>query len=282
MHEERENFSINRLCEVLEVSRSGYYKWLKRGVTPRGTKRIKLLQRILEIFEDSRESYGCPRIYEQLRSEGYTCNHKTVEKLMQKNEIQARRKRRFKSTTDSNHKLPIAPNVLSREFATEEADEAWVSDITYIDTSEGWLYLAVFIDLYSRMVVGWSMSENMTADLVVDAFRMGTGKQGHAPILAHSDRGSQYASELFRRELEEYDCIQSMSRKGNCWDNAVAESFFGSLKSELVHRTKFNSREEASMKVFDYIEIFYNKRRLHSALGYLTPEQKAQKGRKVA
>jgi putative transposase len=267
---------------VLEVSRSGYYKWLKRRVTPRAKKRAKLLERILQIFEESRENYGSPRVYQQLRSEGFTCNHKTVETLMKKNEIQAKRKRKFKSTTDSNHKLPIAPNVLDREFVTTEPDEAWVSDITYIDTAEGWLYLATFIDLYSRMVVGWSMSANMTSDLVVDAFRMGTGRQGRAPIIAHSDRGSQYASDLFRSELEGYDCIQSMSRKGNCWDNAVAESFFGSLKSELIHRTKFDTQEEAETSVFDYIEIFYNKRRLHSALGYITPEQKAQKGRKVA
>jgi transposase InsO family protein len=201
---------------------------------------------------------------------------------MQKNEIRAMRKRKFKSTTDSKHNLPIAPNILERNFTTSEPDEAWVSDITYVETAEGWLYLAVFIDLYSRMVVGWSMSENMTADLVVDAFQMGIARRGRAPIIAHSDRGSQYASSAFRAELEEHDCIQSMSRKGNCWDNAVAESFFGSLKSELVYRTKFDTRKDAQLSLFEYIEIFYNKRRLHSALGYMTPEQKAQKGKKVA
>lgn len=236
----------------------------------------------MQIFEESRETYGCPRIYEQLRAEGYTCGYNTVERLMRENEIRPKRKRKYKSTTDSKHTLPIAPNVLDREFNVEEPDEAWVSDITYIETAQGWLYLCVFIDLFSRMIVGWSMSTRMTADLAVDAFRMGVQRQGRAPILAHSDRGSQYASAAFRDELERYDCIQSMSRKGNCWDNAVAESFFGTLKSELIYRNEYATRIQASTSIFDYIEIFYNKRRLHSVLGYLTPEKKAQKGGKVA
>jgi transposase InsO family protein len=270
------------MSKVLKVSRSGYYKWLKCGATQRMKKLAKLLQRILEIFLESRENYGCPRVYKQLRSEGWTCNYKVVEKLMRDNDIQARRRKRYKSTTDSKHDLPVAPNVLNQEFDVQERDEVWVSDITYIATGQGWLYLCVFIDLFTRSVVGWSMAANMKADLVLDAFRMGVGKRGRAPILAHSDRGSQYASELFRSELNRHDCIQSMSRKGNCWDNAVAESFFGSLKSELIYRESFNSRIKATMAVFDYIEIFYNKQRLHSALGYLTPEEKGQKGRKAA
>ena len=270
------------LCKVLRVSRSGYYKWLKRRVTPRQEKKAKLLQRILEIHEESRENYGCPRVYEQLRSEGWTVNYKVVEKLMQENEIQARTRRKYKPTTDSKHDLPIAPNVLDREFTVEEPNEVWVSDITYISTAQGWLYLCVFIDLFTRAVVGWSMSANMKADLVVDAFRMGVGKRGGGPLVAHSDRGSQYASELFRSELRESDCIQSMSRKGNCWDNAVAESFFGSLKTELIYQHRFDTRIKATMAVFDYIEIFYNKKRLHSALGYITPEEKGQKGKKAA
>lgn len=282
VHRERNNYSLIKLCKWLEVSRSGYYKWLKGGVTPRQEKRIKLLKRILEIFENSRENYGSPRIYEQLRSEGWKVNHKTVEKLMQQNEIQARIRRKYKTTTDSNHKLPIAPNLLEQNFTAEEPDEVWVSDITYIATGQGWLYLCVFIDLFTRSVVGWSMAANMKASLVQDAFRMGVGKRGRAPIVAHSDRGSQYASELFRSELDRHDCIQSMSRKGNCWDNAVAESFFGSLKSELIYRENFSSRIKLTMAVFDYIEIFYNKQRLHSALGYLTPEEKGLKDRKAA
>lgn len=276
------NHSIVLLCNVLQVSRQGYYKWLKRGVSARAEKRTKLLQRILEIFEGSRRTYGAPRMYEQLRAEGYTCSRRTVEELMRAHEIAPRRKRKFKSTTDSNHKLPVAPNVLDRNFEVEEVDEVWVSDITYIDTAQGWLYLCVFIDLYSRMIVGWSISERMTAELAGNAFSMGVARQGRAPIVVHSDRGCQYASWLFTGLLEEHGCIQSMSRKGNCWDNAVAESFFASLKSELVHRQNYKTRIQASTAVFEYLEIFYNTRRLHSVLGYLTPWEKGQKGRRVA
>jgi putative transposase len=270
------------MCDVLDVSRSGYYKWLKRGVTERQQRRELLLQRIIEIFEESYQRYGAPRIHKQLRDEGYKCTRRTVAELMKKHEIAPKRKRKYKSTTDSNHKLPVAPNLLERQFTTEELDEVWVSDITYIETAQGWLYLCVFIDLFSRMVVGWSMSERMTADLVTNAFEMGVEHQGRAPIVAHSDRGSQYASWLFKDLLEQHGCLQSMSRRGNCWDNAVAESFFASLKSEFIYRTNFTTRIEACTRVFDYIEIFYNKRRLHSVLGYLTPWEKVQKGRKVA
>ncbi len=186
------------------------------------------------------------------------------------------------TTTDSKHNLPIAPNLLEREFATQEPDEVWVSDITYIPTTQGWLFLCVFIDLYTRTIVGWSMSSTMKAELVVDAFRMGVQRQGMAPIVAHSDRGCQYASALFRRELELSNVLQSMSRKGNCWDNAVAESFFGILKTELIYRQKWMSRIAATMAIFSYIEGFYNKKRLHSGLGYATPEEKGLKGKKAA
>jgi len=283
--EERQNHSVVLLCQTLEISRSGYYKWLKRDLSEREKENIRLLERIMEIFEETNQNYGCPRIYEKLRSEGWTCNYKRVESLMQKNEIQARRKSKYKVTTDSKHDLPIAPNVLGRDFDVEEPDEVWVSDITYVPTAQGWLYLCVFIDLYSRRVIGWSMSSRMTVDFVQDAFQMGIGNRGRAPIVVHSDRGSQYASAAFRSDLNHHDCIQSMSRKGNCWDNAVAESFFGQLKTELIYTRSFATRIQATMAIFEYIEIFYNKVRLHSALGFLTPEekdQKAQKGRKVA
>jgi putative transposase len=239
----------------------------------------------MEIFEQSNENYGCPKVYEQLRAEGFMCNYKVVETLMSKNDMKARTKRKFKCTTDSKHNLPIAPNVLGREFNVEEPDEVWVSDITYVYTAQGWLFLCVFIDLYSRKVVGWSMSDRMPASLVLNAFQMGVARRGRAPIVVHSDRGSQYASDLFRAELALHDCIQSMSRKGNCWDNAVSESFFGHLKTELIYRENFATRTAASLRIFEYIEIFYNTKRLHSALNYITPEekdQKAQKGRKVA
>ena len=201
---------------------------------------------------------------------------------MREHHIRPRTKRKFKATTDSKHNLPIAPNVLERQFIVEEPDEVWVSDITYIPTAQGWLYLCVFIDLCSRFVVGWSMADNMKAELVLDAFRMGVARRGRAPVVAHSDRGSQYASDLFRSELQKHDCIQSMSRRGNCWDNAVAESFFATLKTELIFHERYVSRIHASTAVFEHIEIFYNKQRRHSALGYLTPEEKVEKGRKVA
>jgi len=272
------------LCDVLEVSRAGYYKWLKQKdqKTPTQMKREALLERVIEIFEESNETYGAPRMYQQLRREGFTCSERTVEELMREHEIASKRKRKFVATTDSKHNLPIAPNVLDRQFEVSCPDEVWVSDITYIATNQGWLYLCVFIDLYSRMVVGWSMSDRMTAELVVSAFEMAIDNQGNAPIVAHSDRGSQYASDLYTTLLDDYGCIQSMSRKGNCWDNAVAESFFGALKSERIYRDHYETRIHASMAVFEYIEIFYNKRRLHSVLNYLTPWEKGQKGREVA
>jgi putative transposase len=282
IHDQRLNHDITTLCRVLEVSRSGYYKWRNRRASERERFQERLLKRIQEIFEDSRQTYGCPRIYRQLRREGFDCNHKVVERIMRDNGIQARRKRRFVRTTDSKHGFPVAPNVLSREFTVDQPNEVWVTDITYVATNQGWLYLAVFIDLYSRMVVGWSMDQSMTTDLVLNAFRMGMQHQGCAPLVVHSDRGSQYASDLFRAELDQLDCIQSMSRKGNCWDNAVAESFFGTLKNENVHRTVFVTWRQAQDALFDYIEIFYNKKRAHSAIGYLTPEEKDRHAKMVA
>ena len=200
---------------------------------------------------------------------------------MRMNEIKPRRGRKHQCTTDSKHNLPIAENLLEQNFEVQEPDEVWVSDITYIQTSQGWLYLCVFIDLFTRAVVGWSMSDRMKKELVVGAFEMGMANRHRAPIVVHSDRGSQYASDLFRGELERFGCLQSMSRKGNCWDNAVAESFFGTLKQELIYREKYDSRIRATISIFEYIEVFYNKKRLHSALGYLTPEEKGLKGEKA-
>ena len=192
---------------------------------------------------------------------------------MKENGIRAKQKKKFKATTDSNHDLPVAKNRLKRNFKTKKPNQVWVGDITYVRTGEGWLYLSVFIDLFSRRVVGWSMSERMTADLAVDAFRMALFRQKrHAPKIVHSDRGSQYASKAFRDELKSHRSKQSMSRRGDCWDNAVAESFFGTLKTELTHHERYQTREQARMSIFDYIETFYNRRRLHSYLNYLSPE----------
>lgn len=272
MHDQK--YRIETMCRVLKASRSGYYQWRKGGTPQRQVRQRELLAKIKEIYEGSRRNYGSPRILRELRKAGIVVNHKTVEKLMKRNCIQAKRRNKFKATTNSKHNLPIAENLLNRNFRANKPNEAWVGDITYIATEEGWLYLAAWIDLCTRKVVGWSMASRMTADLVVDAFRMAVFRQKRQiPNIVHSDRGSQYASGDFRKELKKYGCKQSMSRKGDCWDNAVSESFFGTLKNELVHHEKYRAREEARLSIFDYIEMFYNKKRIHSYLNYVSPEE---------
>jgi len=269
------------LCKVMGVCRAGYYKWTENRDGLRAEKDAQLLVEIKKTFVESHETYGVRRVHADLRRKGKRVNHKVVQRLMHENRIQPRRRRKFKSTTDSKHSLPVAPNRLQRQFWALKPNDVWVSDITYIETAEGWLYLSVWIDLYSRKVVGWSTSDRMTADIVVSSFEMATQRRRvAAPRLVHSDRGSQYASELFRKKAKK--CLKSMSRKGNCWDNAVAESFFGALKSELVHRETYKSREEAAMSIFQYIEIFYNRKRLHSALGYVSPCEYEEKGKTAA
>ena len=267
-------YPIDTLCRVLCASRSAYYAWRKGRVSPRLVRRQQLLLEIKKIFTQSRGTYGSPRITRELRKKGIVVNENTVAEIMKENGIQAKQRKKFKATTDSNHTLPVAKNRLKRKFTTSKPNQVWVSDITYLRTDEGWLYLATFIDLISRKVVGWSMSERMTADLVVNAFRMATFRhKRQAPKVVHFDRGSQYASEAFRKELKAHGCKRSMSRKGDCWDNAVAESFFGTLKTELVHHEKYKTREQARLSIFDYIETFYNKLRIHSYLNYLSPEE---------
>ncbi len=267
-------YPIAGMCRVLRASRSGYNEWRKGGVPQRQVRQQELLEKIKKKHKDSRGNYGSPRILRELRKDGIVVNHKTVEELMKKNGIQAKRKKKFKATTNSKHDLPVAENLLNREFSASKPNQAWVGDITYVPTEEGWLYLATWIDLYSRKIVGWSMAPRMTADIVVSAFRMALFRQKRkAPDMVHSDRGSQYASDAFREELEMHGCKQSMSRKGNCWDNAVAESFFGTLKNELVHHEKYKTREEARLSIFDYIETFYNTKRSHSHLNYVSPDE---------
>jgi putative transposase len=278
----QEIYPVQIMCRVLGASKSGYYDWKKETACAREVRRQELLLHIKKIFEDSRRNYGSPRIHRELRKMGILVNHKTVEKLMQENGLAAKRRKKFKATTNSNHDLPIAKNRLKRKFKTKKPNQVWVGDITYLYTDEGWLYLATCIDLYSRKIVGWSMSARMTSNIVVDAFRMAIFNQKRkAPRIMHSDRGSQYASDAFRKELKLYDCKQSMSRKGDCWDNAVAESFFGTLKTELVHHERYKTREQARLSVFDYIETFYNRKRLHSYLNYVSPEE-FELGRKTA
>jgi transposase InsO family protein len=260
------------MCRVLAVSRSGYYTWRTKPESERTRENRRLVSRIKSIHKKSRENYGSPRIHETLKAEGETCSKKRVEKLMSKNGIRAKQKRKFVATTDSKHDLPVAENILDREFAVDEPNKVWTSDITYIPTDEGWLYLAGVLDLCSKTAVGWSMGESMERTLVMDALSMAYQRRRPGEgLIHHSDRGSQYASEDYRRLLREYGMQTSMSRKGNCWDNAPMESFFGTLKKELVHHRKYRTRDEAKRDIFEYIEVFYNRERLHSSLGYLSP-----------
>lgn len=279
----REEFSVRRMCRVLEVSPSGYYRFRRQGQNQREQENERLLEKIRLVHRQSRGNYGSPKVVRKLHAEGERCNHKRVEKLMRGNGIRSKRARKFKATTNSKHSLPVAENLLGREFTVTRPNEVWCGDITYIRTDEGWLYLAVFLDLYSRAVVGWSMGERMTSQLVVDALLMGISRRGRVVSpLVHTDRGSQYAGSAFREQLKIYLCRQSMSRKGNCWDNAVSESFFSALKLELVHQRRFRTREEARDEVFDYIEVFYNRERIHSAAGYLSPAEYEEKYKRAA
>jgi transposase InsO family protein len=260
------------MCDVLGVSPSAYYEWVAEQEAEHERRDAELRARIQALFVDFKGRYGAPRIHGELAKEGARVSRKRVARLMRESGLRAKTARKYKATTDSNHALPVAPNLLERRFDVEAPNTAWVSDITYLWTRQGWLYLAVVIDLYSRKVVGWSLRERMTADLVCEALDAAVRARRAPPgLVFHSDRGSQYASKVFRRRLFRYRMKQSMSRKGNCWDNAVAESFFATLKKELVRNHVFATREAARSDVFEYIEVFYNRRRAHSALGYETP-----------
>jgi transposase InsO family protein len=261
------------MCEVLGASPSAYYEWEREQESAHARRDSELLAQIRSLFARFKGRYGAPRIHAELAKVGMNVSRKRVARLMREAGIRAKGAKKYKATTDSKHTLPVAPNLLERQFTTEGPNEAWVSDITYLWTRQGWMYLAVIIDLFSRRVVGWSIDERMTADLVCSALDNAVAKRQPGPeLLFHSDRGSQYASRSFRRRLWRHRMVQSMSRKGNCWDNAVAESFFASLKKELVRDFVFESRAAARSAVFEYIEVFYNRQRAHSLLNYATPE----------
>jgi putative transposase len=262
------------MCRVLGVSRSGFAQWERATTTPRKLSDDELLQRIRAIFRQRKKRYGSPRVHRELRRDGVRVSEKRVARIMRENGLFSRPKRNYRVTTDSRHKDPIAPNVLDRNFETTAPDQVWVTDITYVETHEGWLYLAAILDLCSRKVVGWSMSDSLATPLVIDALSMALARRcPSVGLLHHSDRGCQYASLEYRSALAERGIEPSMSRKGNCWDNAVAESFFASLKKELVHEANFATRAEARGAIFEYIEVFYNRERLHSTIGYVTPEE---------
>jgi putative transposase len=265
---------VNVMCRMLNVTRSGYYAWRDRPRSRRAERRVELVKQIRQAHQHSRGTYGSPRVTVELKEHGMAVSENTVAKYMRAARIAVTPAKRFQPrTTDSDHPHPVAPNVLDRDFAATAPNQKWACDLTYVWTDEGWLYLSVVIDLFSRRVVGWSMSEDLKAQGVAEALQMAVARRRPgAGLLHHSDRGVQYACALYRGLLAEHEIGCSMSRPGNCYDNAVAESFFGTLKAELVNRTRYGTREEARSSIFQWIECWYNRRRRHSSLGYLSPE----------
>jgi putative transposase len=277
----RQDVDVKFCCKTLRVSRSGFYAWIKRPVSERELGSTLLLEKIRGIYEKSRKTYGSPRVHAKLKNEGHECSENRVARLMKNNKIVAITKKKFRvKTTDSNHNGPIADRVFETERAkvtVTSPNQVWAGDITYVETKQGWLYLSVFLDMYTRKVVGFSMRQDMQALLVIDALDMALGRyEVDGTLIAHSDRGVQYAASTYRSRLQSAGILPSMSRKGNCYDNAFVESFFKTLKSELVYQTEFRTRKEAENAIFEYIEVFYNRQRLHSSLGYQTPEDYEQ------
>ena len=267
-------FPVRVACDTLEVSRSGYYAWLQRPESARMKRRQELAVKIKAVHEENRKVYGSPRIFQVLQSEGEKVCENTVAAVMRQQQIRAKTKRKFvPRTTDSRHGRPLAENVLDRQFDAELPDRKWVVDITYIPTDEGWLYLAGVLDLCSRRIVGWSMADHLRAELPGDALSMAIARRcPDAGLLHHSDRGVQYACDDYQQLLLSQGMEVSMSGKGDCWDNAVMESFWSTLKNELVNHERYATREQARQSIFEYIEVFYNRQRLHSSIGYQSPE----------
>lgn len=272
-------FSVKGMCNFFDVSRSGFYEWLSRPESGRTIEEKKIVKEIKMIHEETHGTYGSPRMTVELNSRGQSISKNRVERIMRKYDISTEKPRVFRvRTTDSNHDLPVASNLLDRNFSAGKLNHAWVSDLTYIETTEGFAYLSLFHDLGNREPVGWHLSANMATEGVLQALQMAVSRRKPpAGLIIHSDRGSQYASALFREYLNDHRFVQSMSRKGNCWDNAVAESFFHSLKTECLYRlNKIPTLEELRKILFDYIEVFYIRKRRHSSLGYLSPMEYAK------
>lgn len=272
------HWPVVAMCEALEVSARGLRAW--RGGGRRGPQRLsdaQLLVLLRAIHAQFKSAYGSPRMHEELRDRGHRVGKARVERLMREHGIRARHKRRWKATTDSKHTLPVAANLVARDFSPEAPNECWGADITYIATDEGWLYLAIVLDFFNREIVGWALKDRLTADLATDALTMAWfRRRPGAGLIHHSDRGVQYASSAFQAKLADYGMRCSMSRKGNCWDNAPTESFFNSLKNERVHGSRYRTRADAKADVFQYIEMFYNRVRRHSTLGQISPERYMQ------
>ncbi len=271
---EKAIYPVRVLCRVLQVTRSGFYAWLGRRPSPRAQANARLQLAIRASHVQSRRNYGSPRVQRDLVAQGFKTSRNRVARQMRAMGLVARRPKRFRVTTDSNHKHRVATNVLNREFAVAGPNQAWVTDITYLWTREGWLYLAVVLDLFARRVVGWAMAEHLRTSLALEALHQALGRRLPAPgLVHHSDRGCQYASDAYRKVLKGHGLVCSMSRKANCWDNAVAESFFSTLKMELIHRRTWDDRATARLAVAEYIECFYNSERRHSTLDYHSPAE---------
>lgn len=274
----RSAFAVEKMCLALKISKSGYYTWRNRPKSKRDPENEKLDHHIRTIYEQNKGRYGSPRITEALNNQEIACSENRVAARMRKNGIKAKTKKRFKVTTHSKHKHPISANLLNQDFTAQHPDQIWVSDITYLWTREGWLYLAVILDLFSRRIVGWSMSHRLGQELVLNAFKQALWRRRPSPgMIFHSDQGVQYACTAFRNLLKDNKFIQSMSGKGNCYDNAVAESFFHTLKTELVYFETYHTREDARNDVFEYIETYYNRFRMHSTINYCSPVQFEQR-----
>jgi putative transposase len=272
--EHRKQWPVAAICRVLKVSRSGFFAWSRRPPSQRQRRQEELLRKIKQVHQENRELYGSPRVHRALLIDGQSVSRNTVAKLMRREKIRARTKRRFvPRTTDSTHRQPVARNLLDRNFTAERPDRKWVADITYVPTQEGWLYVAAVLDLFSRRIVGWSMADHMQTDLVSDALQMALQQRSPAAgLLHHSDRGVQYASDGYQHLLAHNSIQVSMSGKADCWDNAVMESFWATLKTELIHQQQYATRQEAKLSIFEYIEVFYNRKRLHSSIDYVSPE----------
>jgi transposase InsO family protein len=262
------------MCRALAVSPAGYYAWRVRPESVRGVINRALVAKIRVIHRESRETYGSPSIWDALIKQGHDVGEHRVARLMRQEGIRAKTVKKWRATTQSTHRLPVATNALNRQFTVTHPNRVWAGDITYVWTTEGWLYLAVVLDLYSRLVIGWAMGQRLTRELAEQALLMAlTNRQPSAGLLHHSDRGSQYAATQYQQVLTTYGITPSMSRKGNCWDNACVESFFGTLKRELVYHRQYATRQDATQDIFEYIEVFYNRKRRHSTLGYNSPAE---------
>jgi transposase InsO family protein len=273
IEDHRDELPVTRMCKALNVSPSGFYAWRSRPVSAREMANRELVKKIEAVYYDSYETYGSPRVYHELKSQGVPCSENRIARLMRLRGLVAKQVRRYKTTTKRNKKHPVAPNLLKRDFRADRPDHKWLTDITYIPTQEGWLYLAVILDLYNRGIVGWAKSERMTSDLTISAMKMAIReRRPGGGLIHHSDQGSQYTDGTYQALLRNHGIQASMNGVGTWYDNAPMESFFGTLKSELVHHRTYHTRDEARPDLFFYIEAFYNRRRRHSSLDYLSPE----------